>query len=63
MRYLENYIIEFSQYSCKIGHNEANLGIVYDKLPYSIIFISMKKYIVWLEKVDIIDALGAEYLI
>ena len=36
MRYLENYIAEFSQYYYKIGHNETNLGMFYDKLPYPI---------------------------
>jgi len=32
MRYLKNYIDEFSQYYCKIRHNEANLGMFHDKL-------------------------------
>ena len=36
MTYLENYIAEFSQYYYKIGHNETNLGMFYDKLPYPI---------------------------
>ena len=31
MRYLENYIIEFSQYYYKIKQNETNLRIFYDK--------------------------------
>jgi len=34
MRYLGNYIVEFSQYYYKIEFNETNLGIFYDKLPY-----------------------------
>ena len=34
MRYLENYIAEFSQYYYKIRHNETNLGMFYDKLSY-----------------------------
>ena len=36
IRYLKNYIAEFSQYYYKIGHNETNLGMFYDKLPYPI---------------------------
>ena len=36
MRFLENYIAEFSQYYYKIGHNDINLGMFYDKLPYPI---------------------------
>ena len=36
MRFLENYITEFSQYYYKIGHNDINLGMFYDKLPYPI---------------------------
>ena len=57
MRYLENYITEFSQYCYKIGCNEINLGMFYDKLPYPINFINKKKYIAWLEKADVIDTL------
>jgi len=34
MRYLKNYSIEFSQYYYKIGHNETNQGMFYDKLAY-----------------------------
>ena len=34
MRYLKNYSIEFSQYYYKIGHNETNQGMFYDKLSY-----------------------------
>jgi len=45
MRYLENYIVEFSQYYYEIAHNETNHGMFYDKLPYSIIFIINEKYI------------------
>jgi len=36
MRYLGNYIAEFSQCYYKIGHNEINLDMFYDKLPYPI---------------------------
>ena len=36
IRYLENYIAEFSQYYYKIGHNETNFGMFYDKLSYPI---------------------------
>ena len=39
MRYLENYITEFSQYYYKIIHSETNLGMLYDKIPYPINFI------------------------
>jgi len=34
MKYLENYIAEFSRHYYKIRHNETNLGMLYDKLPY-----------------------------
>ena len=43
MRYLKNYIAEFSQYYCKIGHNETNLGMFYDELSYPINFIINEK--------------------
>jgi len=36
MRCLENYIVELNQYYFKIGYNESNLGMVYNKLPYPI---------------------------
>ena len=48
MRYLQNYITEFSQYYYKIGHNETNLGKFYDKLPYPINLIN-EKHMVWFE--------------
>ena len=47
MKYLENYIVEFSQYYYKLRHNETNLG---NKLLYPINSIINKKYIAWLEK-------------
>ena len=59
MRYLKNYIAEFSQYYYKIGYNETNLGMFYDKLPYPINFIINEKYIAWLEQADVIDTLGS----
>ena len=31
MRYLENYIVEFSHSYYKIGHTEINVGMIYDK--------------------------------
>ena len=43
MRYLENYIAEFSQYYYKVRHNENNLSIFYDKLSYLINSIINKK--------------------
>ena len=46
MRYLENYIAEFSQYYYKIRHNETNLGMFYDKLSYPINSIINEKYMV-----------------
>ena len=52
MRYLKNYIAEFSQYYYKIGHNNINLGMFYDKLSYPINSIINEKYITWLEKAD-----------
>ena len=54
MRYLENYIAEFSQYYYKIGHNETNLVMFYDKLPYPINSIINKKYMAWMERTDVI---------
>ena len=57
-RYLKNYIAEFSQYYCKIGHNETNLRMFYDKLYYPINFIINEKCITWLQKADVIDTLG-----
>ena len=50
MRYLENYITEFNQYSYKIGYEESNLSIPYGKLPYQINFIINEKYFTLLEK-------------
>jgi len=47
VRYLENYIAEFSQYYYKIGHNETNLGMFYDKLTYPINSIVNEKYMAW----------------
>ena len=49
MRYLENYIAEFSQQYYTIGHNKTNLGMFYDKLPYPINFIINEKNFTWLE--------------
>ena len=45
MRNLKNYIAEFSQYYYKIGHNETNLSIFYDRLPYPTNSIINEKYI------------------
>ena len=59
MRYLENYITEFSQYYYKIGHNETNLGMFYDKLSYPINSIINEKYMAWLERIDVIDTLSS----
>ena len=59
MRYLNNYIAKFSQYYYKIGHNKINLCMFYDKLPHPINSIINKNYIAWLEKADVIDALGS----
>ena len=58
MRYLKNYSTEFSKSYYKIGHNDTNLGIFYDKLPYPINLTISEKYVVWLEKADVIDTLG-----
>ena len=43
VRFLENYIAEFNQYYCKIGHNETNLDMFYDKLLYPINSITNEK--------------------
>ena len=58
MRYLKNYIAEFSQCYYKIGYNETNLGMFYDKLPYPINSIINEKYVAWFERTDIVDTLG-----
>ena len=57
MRFLENYIAEFSQYYYEIRHNDINPGMLYDKLPYPINSIINELYMTWLEKVDVIDTL------
>ena len=49
MRYLENYITEFIQYYYKLGHNEINLSMFYDKLSYPINSIINEKYVAYLE--------------
>jgi len=63
MRYWNNYIAKLGQYYYKIGHNETNLGIFYDKLPYPINSIINEKYITWRESTDVIDTLVRESLI
>jgi len=63
MLFLENYITEFSQYYYKIRHNDINLGMFYDKLPYPINSIINEKYVAWLEKSDIFDTFGTKSLI
>ena len=60
MRFLENYIAEFSQYYYKIGYNEINLGMFYDKLPYPINSIINEKYMTWLEKADVFENIVLE---
>ena len=50
MRYLENNITEFNQYSYKIRYKETNLSIFYGKLPYQINSIISEKYFTLLEK-------------
>jgi len=59
MRYLKNYVTEFSQYYYKIGHNETNLGMFYDKLQYPINSIINANYVAWLERVNVMDTLGS----
>ena len=49
MRYLKNYIVEFSQQFTEL-HNKINLGMFYDKLTHPINSIINEKYTVWLEK-------------
>ena len=60
MRYLKNYIAEFSQSYYKIWHNETNLGMFYDKLSYSINSIINEKYIAWLEQADVVDTFDSK---
>jgi len=55
---LENYVTRFGQYYYKIGYNETNLGMFYDKLPYLVNSKINEKYFAWLEKADIIDTFG-----
>ena len=50
MRYLENNITEFNQYSYEIRYKETNLSIFYGKLPYQINSIINEKYFTLLEK-------------
>jgi len=57
MRYVKNYIPEFSQYYYKIGHSDTSLGMVYDKLPYDINSIIN---VAWPEKVDTIGTLSTK---
>ena len=57
MRYLKNYITELSQYYYKIGHNEANLSMFYDKLSYPINSIINEKYIARLGRTNVINTL------
>jgi len=59
LRYLKNYIAEFSQYYYQIGHNETNISMFYDKFSYPINFISNEKYIAYLERANVIDILGS----
>jgi len=46
MRFLENYIAEFSQYYYKIGHNDIPINSIINE-----------KYMAWLEKADVFDTL------
>lgn len=43
MKYLENYIYEFTHYYYKIGHNDQNMLLCFDKLPFPINAIINKK--------------------
>jgi len=61
MRHLENYIAEFSQYYYKIGHNETNLSMFYDKLPCPINSIITEKYMVWFKWTDVVHTLGSKF--
>jgi len=56
---MKSYIPEFSQYYYKIGLNKTNLGMFYDKLSYPINFIINEKYIIYLERADVIDTLSS----
>ena len=63
MMYLENYIIEFNQYFYKIRHDETNLDLFYNKLPYSINFVFNGKYISWHENLTSLTPFVQESLI
>ncbi|XP_021728284.1 uncharacterized protein LOC110695343 [Chenopodium quinoa] len=58
MKYVENYIMEFETYYYKIGENETNLGMFYDKLPSPLNEEISEKYQEWKEKYIARDALG-----
>ncbi|XP_056694878.1 uncharacterized protein [Spinacia oleracea] len=58
MKYIESYIMEFEQYYYKIGENETNLGMFYDKLPNHINGEISEKYQEWVDKHGHRDALG-----
>ena len=64
MRYLKNYITQFSQCYYKIGYNETNFVMFYDKLPYLNNSVINENYIKWREKTYVINtfSVGISYL-
>ncbi|XP_021733293.1 uncharacterized protein LOC110700113 [Chenopodium quinoa] len=58
MKYVDDYIMEFETYYYKIGENETNLGMFYDKLPSPLNEEISEKYQEWREKFLARDALG-----
>ena len=59
MRYWNNYIAKLGQYYYKIGHNETNLSMLYDKLSYPINFIINEKYMASLARTNLVDTLDS----
>ncbi|XP_021722592.1 uncharacterized protein LOC110690074 [Chenopodium quinoa] len=58
MKYVDNYFMEFETYYYKIGENETNLGMFYNKLPSPLNEEISEKYQEWKEKFLARDALA-----
>ncbi|XP_021746677.1 uncharacterized protein LOC110712520 [Chenopodium quinoa] len=58
IKYVDDYIMEFETYYYKIGENETNLGMFYDKLPSPLNEEISEKYQEWRERFLARDALG-----
>ncbi|XP_021771316.1 uncharacterized protein LOC110735431 [Chenopodium quinoa] len=58
MKYVDDYIMEFETYYYKIGENETNLGMFYDKLLSPLNEEISEKYQEWRERFLARDSLG-----